>query len=87
MDPGELGLLVLRLRKELEWTQETLSERSKVSQRTVVRVEAGDTNLRLTTITRLLRALGCEPTVVVRKGDDTLLEYRPPQAPPRLQDR
>jgi DNA-binding XRE family transcriptional regulator len=51
------------LRKHLGLTQAELSRRSRVSQRRISRIEAGD-DVKLSTLRALWRALGFEPLVI-----------------------
>ena len=53
----EIGKLIRKARRDLEWSQAELAKRSGVSVPTVVRVEAG-VDPRLFTLLALLGALG-----------------------------
>ncbi len=59
LTPKEVALLVRTLREAHQWTQATLAEIAKVTERTVQRVEAGDPS-DLHTRRALATALGCE---------------------------
>lgn len=57
---AELGLNVERERKAAGLTQERLAELVDLHPRVVQKVEAGETNLKATTLFRLRAALGCD---------------------------
>ena len=54
----EFGANVRRARVAAEMTQERLAELAELNLRTVQKIEAGETNLLLTTVIRFQRALG-----------------------------
>ena len=54
------GANVRRLRNEHELTQEKLAELADLNIRTVQKIEAGQTNILITTAARIQKALGCE---------------------------
>ena len=61
-----------RLRAEAGISQSALAERAKVSRRTIVSVEAGDTNISLSSLDRLAEALGVDfVTMVADLGADS----------------
>ena len=49
-----------RQRVFAEMTQEGLAEKAEIAARTLQKIEAGQTNILLTTAKRLKRALGCD---------------------------
>ena len=49
-----------RLRNDREITQEKLAEKSDLNIRTVQKIEAGQTNILITTAIRIQRALACD---------------------------
>ena len=49
-----------RTRVEREITQEALAERAELNPRTLQKIEAGQTNILITTAMRLREALGCD---------------------------
>ncbi len=51
---------VRRLRVERNLTQEALAEKADLNIRTVQKIEAGETNILITTATRIQNALGCD---------------------------
>jgi transcriptional regulator with XRE-family HTH domain len=65
---SEFGGNVRRERMARGLTQERLSELVDLNLRTLQKVEAGETNLLLTTVVRIHRALGCPwDTLMPRK--------------------
>jgi len=54
------GRNVRRLRHERRLTQEKLAELTELNIRTVQKIEAGDTNILITTAARIQKALACE---------------------------
>lgn len=54
------GLNVSRLRNERGLTQEKLAERADLNIRTVQKIEAGHTNILITTAARIQKALECK---------------------------
>ena len=52
-----VGQNLRRLRKEANMSQEALAEASGISRRMIINVEAGDTNISLTSLDRLVEAL------------------------------
>lgn len=58
MQQPELGIRLTALRKERNLTQEELVEKSRVSVRTIQRIEAGEVLPRMSTVKILLEALG-----------------------------
>lgn len=58
MQQPELGRRLTALRKQKNFTQEELAEKSNVSVRTIQRIEAGEVLPRLSTVKILLEALG-----------------------------
>ena len=56
---GRLGLNIARARKAAGLTQEALAERADLHPRVVQKIEAGETNLKATTLLRLQTALRC----------------------------
>jgi DNA-binding XRE family transcriptional regulator len=56
------GRNVRRMRVRAEITQEKLAELADLNIRTVQKIEAGETNILITTATRLQRSLACEWT-------------------------
>jgi DNA-binding XRE family transcriptional regulator len=53
------GANVRRLRNEKELTQEKLAELADLNIRTIQKIEAGQTNILVTTAARIQKALGC----------------------------
>ena len=51
---------VRRLRVERNLTQEKLAEKADLNIRTVQKIEAGETNILITTAARIQKALGCD---------------------------
>jgi transcriptional regulator with XRE-family HTH domain len=51
---------VRRLRVERNLTQEALAEKADLNIRTVQKIEAGQTNILITTAPRIQKALGCD---------------------------
>ena len=49
-----------RLRVERGLTQESLAEKVDLNIRTVQKIEAGETNILVTTVARIQKALGCD---------------------------
>lgn len=57
------------VRKGRGLTQVQLAEKSTIDQATISRIEAGTSSINLDVLTRLCRALKCEPgDILVRKG-------------------
>lgn len=54
----KLGLRVLRRRQELGLTQQQLADRLSMASTYIVRIEHGDQNLTVRTLTKLADALG-----------------------------
>ena len=54
------GANVRRLRSERGITQDKLAELAGLNIRTVQKIEAGETNILITTAARIQRALGCD---------------------------
>jgi len=56
-DLQELGGNIRRIRTSLEMTQERLAELADINARSVRRIEAGEMNVRITTVARIRNAL------------------------------
>jgi transcriptional regulator with XRE-family HTH domain len=56
----QFGRNVRNLRSEAEMTQERLAELADLNIRTVQKIEAGQTNILITTAARIQQALNCE---------------------------
>lgn len=56
---GEFGGNVRRLRNERGMTQDRLAELADLNIRTVQKIEAGQTNILITTAARIQKVLGC----------------------------
>jgi|TARA_R100000455_G_C6184471_1_gene61008 transcriptional regulator with XRE-family HTH domain len=54
------GACLRRQRTSKKITQETLAELSDLNVRTIQKIEAGQTNILITTMLRLRNAIGCE---------------------------
>jgi transcriptional regulator with XRE-family HTH domain len=54
------GSNVRRLRAQRDMTQEKLAELADLNIRTVQKIEAGQTNILITTAARLQKVLGCD---------------------------
>ncbi len=54
------GINVRRLRNRSGLTQEKLAELADLNIRTVQKIEAGQTNILITTAARIQKALGCD---------------------------
>lgn len=54
------GASVRRLRVEQNLTQETLAEKADLNIRTVQKIEAGQTNILITTAARIQKTLACD---------------------------
>ena len=54
------GMNVRRLRNECGLSQEKLAEKAKLHPRTLQKVEAGETNILITTAARIQKALACD---------------------------
>lgn len=61
---------IRRLRQHAQWSQSTLAERSGVSRRMLVAIEAGENNVSLTTLDRLAEALGVAFSDLIQKPDN-----------------
>ena len=68
--PEAVGRRVRAARSARGWTLDVLAERSGVSRRMVVNVEAGSSNASITTLLRLARALGVSLADLVQDGAD-----------------
>jgi transcriptional regulator with XRE-family HTH domain len=62
---GHVGSNLRRVRQEAGLSQAALAERSGISRRTIVNVEAGEANISLTGVDRLAEALGTTFTALV----------------------
>jgi transcriptional regulator with XRE-family HTH domain len=71
-----VGENVRRRRQDAGLSQAALAERSGVSRRTIINLEAGDANLGLTAIDRLADALGTTFAVLVAERDAPLTAIR-----------
>lgn len=67
--PVAVGRRVREARKRRGWTLDQLAERSSVSRRMIVNVEAGSTNASIATLLRLATALGVTLADLVADGD------------------
>jgi transcriptional regulator with XRE-family HTH domain len=56
-----------RERTARQFTQEKLAEMADLNVRTVRKIEAGETNILITTLDRLRRALGCSSDALMGK--------------------
>lgn len=59
-DLSRFGANLRRVRMDLQITQEKLAELVDLNVRTVQKIEAGETNILLTTVLRIQRALRCD---------------------------
>jgi transcriptional regulator with XRE-family HTH domain len=64
--PQKLGENVRDARTERGWTQEELSDRTKLAVVQISRIERGKREIRLSTLIRLLDALEVAPDVLLR---------------------
>ena len=62
-----LGASLRRERMRRNITQERLAELADLNIRTLQKIEAGETNILVTTATRLRRALGCQWDVLLQR--------------------
>ena len=58
---------VLRLRRARKWTQEEAAHQTGMSTRLFQRIEAGETNVTLTTLARLIEGFGVEAVDLLRR--------------------
>ena len=74
----ELGLRIKRMRAELGYTQEALSEKINVSQRTLAGIETGENFLTAETLDKIIEALNTTPEELFKtshlKNTDELFE-------------
>ena len=63
-----VGSVVRTLRKARELSQEALAERAGIGTRHLQKVEAGEVNLTLLTLSRLANALSVEPAILLTGG-------------------
>lgn len=61
----QFGGNLRRLRSERAMTQERLAELSELNIRTIQKIEAGQTNILITTASRIIKALGVDPSEVM----------------------
>ncbi|MCP3981524.1 MAG: helix-turn-helix domain-containing protein [bacterium] len=59
------------LRHDRQWTRDELSRRSGLSVRFLARVESGDGNISIVRLESLARALGTNPSDLLRPGNET----------------
>ena len=60
---------LLQKRRELNWSQQDLAERSQVSRRMIGMIESGESNVSLATLGHLAAALGLTFSELVESGD------------------
>lgn len=65
---AESILPIVQARRARGWTQRDLAAASGVQQPVIARLEAGDTDPKLSTLTKLLHALGLRITYVTEQG-------------------
>lgn len=74
----ELGLKIKRMRAELGFTQEELSEKINISQRTLSGIEIGENFLTAETLDKIIEALNTTPEELFRvshlKKSDELID-------------
>jgi DNA-binding Xre family transcriptional regulator len=63
-----LASALRRMRQEADLTQAELAKSLGISRPTLTRLENGDQNVTLRTLTQLCRALNCEPGDLFRPG-------------------
>lgn len=63
----QFGANVRRERMEKKLTQMALAELADLNIRTVQKIEAGETNILITTVARLQEAIGCSWDSLMRK--------------------
>ena len=61
----EFGSNVRRHRNNVAMTQERLAELAELNVRTVQKIEAGETNVLVTTVARIAAALKCRPDQLI----------------------
>lgn len=66
----DVGALVRDRRETLSWSQETLANRSGVSKRWIVAVEAGKAGAQIGLVLRVLSVLDVELDATVGTGDE-----------------
>ncbi len=62
-----LGTNVRLYREQLQWTQERLAEEASLAPRTVQKIEAGQLNILVSTLSRLSRAMRCSSSELLDK--------------------
>jgi len=77
MKPPDASTLLKRARGAANLSQRDLAKKARTSQSVVARIELGTTNPTWTTLSRLMRAAGCEIVAEVR---------RPPVVDPSVLD-
>ncbi len=65
----QLGTALLRLRKQVGWTQKQTSERAGIKQSTVSQMESGITGIRIGTFFKVLAGLDLEIVIRSRKKE------------------
>lgn len=59
-----LGEVIRRARTHLGWTQEQLADESGIEERTIIKIEKGETNPKFSTIFSLIRVLKIDARVI-----------------------
>lgn len=73
--PKQIGNIIARARKSLNWTQTDLAERAGLRQGTISGIETGDKPAKMDSILAVLAALDLEFTIAPRsKGDASDIE-------------
>lgn len=68
MKPPDASILLKRARSGANLSQRDLAKKARTSQSVVARIELGTTNPTWTTLSRLMRAAGCEIVAEVRRA-------------------
>ena len=76
MDIHTMTEILIRNRRQLGLTQDELSKRSGVSRRTIIAFEAGETDIGISRVVRLLDAMDLALTVVPRARRPTESQLR-----------
>jgi transcriptional regulator with XRE-family HTH domain len=62
--------IIIVKRAELGMSQDDLADKAGISRQSIWRIERGETNISIDTLYKIAKALGCEPSELLKKKEE-----------------